>query len=179
LACCPRLYAWTSGPLGGDYQTALQAGLKLLYASGDPSKIQSACKDPDLGWQDEQALYVHRDLLERLPPVLQAYVGCATTLLGDMEQVDVIKIHKASEKVTFLTYDDFEGKPIPELQRRVKVNLRTRRVETFNHSQSGQCLYFKERFVRLDHPRFAEMKAFSTKLRKLGITDQILAAHEK
>ena len=104
---------------------------------------------------------------------VRAYVGCATTLFGDVEQADLIKIHKASGKVTFLAYDDFEGKPLPELQRRVKVNLRTRWVETFNHSQSGQCLYFKERFVSPDHPRMEEMQAFSAKLRKLGITEQV------
>lgn len=157
----------------GDYQRALKAGLELLYAAGNPNEIGLACRELKLGWQDEQALYVHRSLLERLPPVLQAYVGCATTLFGDVEQADVIKIHKASGKVTFLAYDDFEGKLLPELQRRVKVNLRTRWVETFSHSQSGQCLYFKERFVSPDHPRMKQMQAFSTKLRKLNIKEQV------
>ncbi len=159
----------------GDYGKALKAGLELLYAAGDPRKITSACADLKAGWQDEQALYVHQSLLEKLPPVLRAYVGCATTLFGDVDQADLIKIHKASGKVTFLSYDDFEGKPLPELQLRVKVNLRTRWVETFNHSQSGQCLYFKERFVSPEHPRLDEMRAFSARLGKLGITDQLAA----
>jgi hypothetical protein len=100
-------------------------------------------------------------------------VGCATALFGDLSQTDVIKLHKASGKVTFLGYDDFEGKPLPELRNRIKVNLRTRWVQVFDHSADGQLLYFKERFLGTNHPRRIEMEAFSFKLRKLGITEQV------
>jgi hypothetical protein len=82
----------------------------------------------------------------------------------------LVKVHKASGKVTFLVYDDFEGKPLPELQHRIKVNLRTRWVQAFDHRGSGQLLYFKERFLAPDHPGIEEMTTFSAKLRKLGIT---------
>jgi len=156
-----------------NYTRALEKGLELLYAAGDPGEIELACEGLDLGWQDEQALYAHRNLIETLPPVLRAYVGCATTLFGDISQADIVKIHKSSGKVTFLAYDDFEGKNLPELQHRTKVNLRTRWVETFDHSQSGQCLYFKERFLRHDHPAMERMKTFSAKLRKLGISEEV------
>jgi hypothetical protein len=84
-----------------------------------------------------------------------------------------VKIHKASGKVTFLVYDDFDGKALPELQHRIKVNLRTRWVQAFDHRGSGQLLYFKERFLGYDYPRLEEMAAFSAKLRKLGITEQV------
>ena len=157
----------------GNYTRALEKGLELLYAAGDPGEIELACEDLKLGWQDEQALYVHRGLLERLPPVLRAYVGCATALFGDVAQADVIKIHKASGKVTFLVYDDFEGKPLPELQHRIKVNLKTRWVQAFDHREAGQLLYFKERFVAPDDPGLEEMAEFSAKLRKRGISDQV------
>jgi hypothetical protein len=84
-----------------------------------------------------------------------------------------VKIHKASGKVTFLVYDDYEGKPLPELQHRIKVNLKTRWVQAFDHRGSGQLLYFKERFLSPDHPRLGEMAAFSLKLRKLGVTEPV------
>jgi hypothetical protein len=157
----------------GNYTRALEKGLELLYAAGDPGEIELACEDLKLGWQDEQALYVHRVLLDRLPGVLRAYVGCATALFGDVAQADVIKIHKASGKVTFLVYDDFEGKALPALQHRIKVNLKSRWVQAFDHREAGQLLYFKERFLAPDHPRTGEMAAFSAKLRKLGISEQI------
>lgn len=131
----------------GNYRRALEKGLELLYAAGDPGEIELACEDLKLGWQDEQALYLHRSLLEQLPPVLRAYVGCATALFGDVQQADVIKLHKASGKVTFLIYDDFENKPLPELRARIKVNLRTRWVQMFDHTGQNQLLAKKERFL--------------------------------
>ncbi len=133
----------------GNYTRALDKGLELLFAAGDTGEIELACEDLKLGWQDDQALYVHRSVLDMLPGVLRAYVGCATALFGDVSQADVIKLHKASGKVTFLVYDDFEGKPLPQLQQRIKVNLRTRWVQVFDHSAEGQLLYFKERFLQL------------------------------
>lgn len=156
----------------GNYTVALEKGVELLFAAGDTGEIELACEDLKVGWQDEQALFFHRSVLDELPPVLRAYVGCATALFGDVSQTDVVKLHKSSGKVTFLGYDDFEGKPLPELRHRIKVNLRTRWVQVFDHSAEGQLLFFKERFLSPNHPSRAEMEAFSTKLRKLGLSDK-------
>jgi DNA phosphorothioation-associated putative methyltransferase len=163
---------WDIRTFFGNYTRALEKGIELLYAAGDPGEIELACEELEVGWQDEQALFLHRSLLNELPPVLRAYVGCATSLFGDVAQADVIKLHKASGKVTFLAYDDFEGRPLPELRRRIKVNLKTRWVQVFDHSAEGQLLYFKERLVSREHPRMGEMQAFSAKVRRLGIPEQ-------
>lgn len=163
----------------GNYTSALEKGMELLYAAGDTGEIELACEELKLGWQDEQALYIHRSVLDELPPVLRAYVGCATALFGDVSQTDVIKLHKGSGKVTFLGYDDFEGKPLPELRNRIKVNLRTRWVQVFDHSADGQLLFFKERFVASNHLQRAEMEAFGAKLRKLGLSDTVLMGPTK
>jgi hypothetical protein len=163
---------WDIRQFFGNYTRALEKGIELLYAAGDSGEIELACEELAMGWQDDQALYIHRSLLNELPPVLRAYVGCATSLFGDVAQADVIKLHKVSGKATFLVYDDFEGKLLPELRQRIKVNLRTRWVQVFDHSAEGQLLYFKERFVSPDHPRFGEMQAFSAKVRKLGFAQQ-------
>jgi len=163
----------------GNYTVALQKGIELLYAAGDTGEIELACEELKVGWQDEQALYIHRSVLDELPPVLRAYVGCATALFGDVSQTDVIKLHKTSGKVTFLGYDDFEGKPLPELRHRIKVNLRTRWVQVFDHSADGQLLYFKERFLGANHPHRAEMEAFSAKVRILGVSDAVLMGPKK
>ena len=96
-----------------------------------------------------------------------------------MSQADIIKLHKASGKATFLAYDDFEGKPLPELRQRIKVNLRTRWVQVFDHSADGQLLYFKERFVSANHPRRAEMTTFAAKLKKLGLSEAVMLGPTK
>jgi hypothetical protein len=153
----------------GNYTRALEKGLELLYAAGDPGEIKLACEELKLGWQDEQALYVHRSVLDTLPPLLRVYVGCASLLYGDINQADIIKLHKASGKVTFLVYDDFSEKNLPELQQRIKVNLRSRWVQVFDHSGSGQLLYFKQRYVGPDYPDLDQLAKFASKLSKLGI----------
>jgi len=170
---------WDIREFFGNYTRALEKGIELLYAAGDTGEIELACEELKVGWQDEQALYLHRSVLDELPPVLRAYVGCATALFGDVSQADIIKLHKASGKATFLVYDDFEGKPLPELRQRIKVNLRTRWVQVFDHSADGQLLYFKERFVGANHPRRSEMAAFSAKLKKLGLSETVMLGPTK
>jgi DNA phosphorothioation-associated putative methyltransferase len=163
----------------GNYQAALSKGLELLYAAGDPGEIELACENLNIGWQDKQALYFHKSLLIALPGVLRAYVGCALALFGDIQQADLVKLHKASGKVTFLKYDDFENKQVPELQQRIKVNLRNRWVEAFDYSLEGQLLYYKERFVAVEHPRRSEMESFSARLRDLGIPTEMAQGPKK
>jgi hypothetical protein len=162
---------WDIREFFGNYTRALEKGIELLYAAGDTGEIELACEELKVGWQDEQALYIHRSLLPELPPVLRAYVGCATALFGDVSQADVIKLHKASGKATFLVYDDFEGKALPELHHRIKVNLRTRWVQVFDHSKDGQLLCYKERLLSRTHPQRPAMEKFSVKLRKLGVPE--------
>lgn len=170
---------WDIREFFGNYTRALEKGMELLYAAGDTGEIELACEELKVGWQDEQALYLHRSLLDELPPVLRAYVGCATALFGDVSQADIIKLHKSSGKATFLVYDDFEGKRLPELRQRIKVNLRTRWVQVFDHTADGQLLYFKERFLSANHPFRAEMTAFSAKLQKLGLSEAALLGPTK
>ena len=138
----------------GDLPTAQAKARDPLFAAGDPGEIELACEGLDIGWQDEDSLIIHRSLLDQLPPILRIYVHCAAHRYGDPAQADLIKIHKHSGKVTFQHYDDFDGKPLPELQTRIKVNLRNLFVEVFDHSKGPkiQLLYFKERFLAKDHP---------------------------
>ena len=153
----------------GDYGRGLDAGVELLFASGDTDELEIACEETKIGWQDEQALYAHVSLLKELPPVLRAYVACAETLYGDAAQADIVKLHKSSGKVTFLIYDDFAGRKLPHLRLRIKVNLRSRWVQVYDHSQDGQLLCFKERFLRPDHPDREKMAEVSAVLQRIGM----------
>src|SRR4029077_13534387 len=130
-----------------------------------------ALSELDYGFFDRDQMHFtfHRSLLPKLPPIVRVYVGCGSIRYGNLEEADLIKVHVKSRKLTFLIYDDFEGKPLPELQQRIKVNLRTRFVEVFDHSSLGQLLYFKERFLPSNHPGRATMINFSAKLRRLDL----------
>lgn len=156
----------------GDYKKGLQEGLNLLFASGDPDEIDLACEDLEIGWQDHQALYVHSSLLTRLPPILRLFVGCATQLYGDVGEADIIKLHRRSGKITFLTYDDFFGKRLPELKLRIKVDLRNLFVSVFDHSGQGQLLFYKERYLPPEHEEQENLCIYSKKLQKIGIDER-------
>jgi DNA phosphorothioation-associated putative methyltransferase len=157
----------------GDLSSAQTRARDLLFAAGDPGEIDIACEGVDVGWQDEDSLMIHRSLLGELPPILRIYVHCAACRYGDPSQADVIKIHKHSGKITFQHYDDFDGKPLPELQTRIKVNLRNLFVEVFDHAKGPriQLLYFKERFVGQTYAGRPAMEKFSAKLSKLGLDE--------
>jgi DNA phosphorothioation-associated putative methyltransferase len=160
----------------GDLRAAQAKARELLFAAGDAGEIELACQGVDVGWQDEEALIIHRTLIGQLPPLLRIYIQCAAQRYGDPEQADLIKIHKHSGKVTFQHYDDFEGKPLPELRTRIKVNLRNLFVSVFDHSKGPkrQLLYFKERFVAKNHPNISTMAKFSAKLRRLGFAEETI-----
>jgi DNA phosphorothioation-associated putative methyltransferase len=159
----------------GDLKRAHSKARDLLFAAGDPDEIELACEDVGVGWQEADALYIYRDLLGRLPPILRLYVASAAVRYGDPEAADIIKLHKRSGKVTFLVYDDFLGKPLPELRIRVKVNLRTLFVQVFEYppSTESQLLYFKERYLAPNHPGIERMKTFAAKLRRFNLSESM------
>jgi hypothetical protein len=105
----------------GNYQRALQQGLELLYAAGDPGEVELACEELKLGWQDEQALYVHRSIVDTLPGVLRAYVGCATALFGDLAQAAGHE-HRQKAKPMFL--DLPEVQTLAELRWQLRIFAR-------------------------------------------------------
>jgi len=153
----------------GGYRNGLEESRRLLFEMGKPGRVEELCNETSFGIFDHKALYFHRSLISRLHPVLRIMVGCAEMLYGDMDQADIIKIHKQSGKVTALIYDDFENKSLPELQLRVKINLRTQAADLFDHQQSdewGQLLYFKEQYVTQEHPQYNKWKDYSKKLQK-------------
>lgn len=138
----------------GTYTQAQNEAKSLLFAVGDPEQVAQAADAISQGVLDEQALYIHRSLLDGLPPLLRVYVGCASVLYGTLEDVDIIKIHKRSRKVTFLRYEQFERRRFPALLERAKVSLRERKVEYFDYAdrEDRQLLYNKDLYVAEDHP---------------------------
>ncbi len=155
----------------GGYKRGLEEGISLLFSAGNPETITKLCDETPVGYHTAQALFIHHSLLPDLHPILRIYVGCAELLAGDLREIDLIKLHKRSGKVSLLRYDDFEGAPLPELIERIKVNLKQQSVDIFDHqsSERQELLYFKERYVALEHPNREVWEAFSIKLQLLGL----------
>jgi DNA phosphorothioation-associated putative methyltransferase len=155
----------------GGHKKGREEAMGLLFAAGNPEIVTQLCDEARSGHKTEQALFIHRSLLPELHPILRIYVGCAEMLAGDIKDTDLIKLHKRSGKVSLLRYDDFEGNPLPELAERIKVDLRRQTVKVFDHRSTEQqeVLYFKERYVGIDHPNREVWEEFGRRLQLLGL----------
>ncbi len=161
----------------GKYSTVSEESKRILYSAADTGRILKACEESVVrlgcGFMEPgHSLTLHRSLLSELPPLLQVYVGCATQLYGDIDDIDLVKIHTTSGKVSLLEFDDFVGLPIPSLRRRTKINLRRLQVDVFRYDPDGDFLptplLLKSRFMRDGFPKFKEQSAFDDQLHRLA-----------
>lgn len=146
----------------GSYKKACDQADDLLFQAGDPDAIDEACKRSPIGKLLPNALYIHEAALESLEPILRVYEGCARAYLGEIEDTNILKLHRFSGKVSYLAYPDFEKDPHPTLLRSVKLNLRSRELDCYDYSESDNppILHRKETFLPADHPlreRFAKL----------------------
>jgi DNA phosphorothioation-associated putative methyltransferase len=146
----------------GTYARASEEANALLFSVGRPEVIDAACRrsvqprpgEGENGGQGdsplrpislspslhshpfclvENALLVRRDALDRLEPVLRVYEGCARAVLGEVEEANVVKLHRYSGKVTYLQCDGLDS-PAPTVRLRIKVTLPRLAVDVFDYS---------------------------------------------
>lgn len=194
LPICTSLPGTAHRHRGTPFQDA--SAIKRLGASGEIVLLALSDGAGSASHADVGAQTVVRHWLESFTGLLQYCPNPATvlaenaattlhTLLANIRnsaESDALAFEVSpsnfshSGKITFQHYDDFDGKPLPELRTRIKVNLRTLLVEVFDHSEGPriQLLYFKERFVGKTHPGRSGMEKFSSKLRKLGLNESTI-----
>jgi DNA phosphorothioation-associated putative methyltransferase len=178
---------WSHLPIGlqrdiraffGTYSKAYAEADELLFKAGDPTAIDDACKRSVVGKLLPDDLYVHRDALDHLAPVLRIYEGCGRAYLGEVEGANIIKIHRRSGKLSYLSYPKFEEDPHPTLLRSIRVNLRTRQIDStdYAHSNNPPVLHRKETFLPSDHhlkAKFSRLTEQEEKQRLLEDTSRI------
>jgi DNA phosphorothioation-associated putative methyltransferase len=160
----------------GDYRTAQASGLRLLLDAADPAQLLEACQRAStagLGWlEDEHSLQLHVSMVDRLPALLRAYVACGLILWDATSEVQLVKIHVGSGKLTLMEFDDFDTSPIPLLRRRIKVNVRKLDYDLFEYGTREHpkpLLYRKSRYLHEDYPGYAEQLAFDEALEATDI----------
>jgi len=139
----------------GDYKAACLNADRLLLACGDPAIILVNARSSKAGKQTPSALYIHRNALGELPPVLQVYEGCARVLSGTVEQANLIKLSVIEPQVSYLTYPRFDRDAHPTLASAVTVNLRRLSVEwrDYSRSENPPLLHRKEEFLSTSDPK--------------------------
>ncbi len=161
----------------GDYRAATDDGHQLLFSLSNIENIGNACHeaaDHGIGWlEDSESLQLHTSLVEQLPPILRTYINCGTVLYGDVSNADLIKIHIRSGKLTLMKFDDFDGKALPKMTQRIKLNLRRQDLDVFDYGDAypAPYLYRKSRFINEEFPYYAEQLAFEESLESLDMFD--------
>lgn len=161
----------------GDYKNAIATATSLLYQISKVELIATTCleaTEQGLGYLDDDgALHLNSCIVEQLPALLRIYIGCATLLYGDIEQIDLIKIHSQSGKLSLMRYNDFENEALPSLLERVKINLREQIFDLFQYGDEFQptYLYFKSRYINEEFPNYAEQINFDEQLQSLNLFD--------
>ncbi len=142
------------------YKNACEAADALLFEAGDSEMIDAACQRATLGRLTSNALYLHRSAVSSLEPVLRVFEGCARAYLGDVDDANVVKMHRFSGKVSYLAVPKFENTPHPPVRRTIKLSLRNLFLQCIDHTENKNPLLLdqKEKMLEADHPwreRFA------------------------
>ncbi len=157
----------------GSYRTACERADILLFRAGDPDAIDKACQQSQIGQLVDNALILHRSALEHLQPLLRIYEGCARALVGEIEDANVIKLHRLSGKVSYITYPNFEADAHPAMRERVKVTLPSLSIDFFDYRKwdDPPILYRKDELLLPGDPQIPKFSKLSRAEEKYGILD--------
>ncbi len=160
------------------YQDALSEATELLFSVGKPQLLYEHCtgfheKTSRGLLVDNHSYTIHRNDVELLPAPLRVYIGCATQLYGDLDSVDLIKIHIRSAKVSLMRYDDFEEKALPLLVERIKIKMREQEIDFFDYGDEfePQPLYLKSRYINEAFVNYKKQTSFDKKISNLKMID--------
>jgi DNA phosphorothioation-associated putative methyltransferase len=146
------------------YQAACELADALLFSAGHVPSLHRLCQESKVGKLTPSALYVHESALPQLAPVLRIYEGCARAFIGSVEGANLIKMHRDSPRVSYLSYPDFDEDPHPSLRASLLVELQTFRMDLRHYDQVANppVLHRKEEFVAAEYPlreKFARLTA--------------------
>ncbi|MFA0035454.1 DNA phosphorothioation-associated putative methyltransferase [Vibrio sp. 10N.261.52.A1] len=157
-----------------DYKTAINLAGELLFAIADTDLIQQQCEKahnqlPASLLNEGHSLILHRDFIDELPLLLRVYVGAGLQMYGELdEEIDLIKIHITSGKLTLTAYDDFE-KSVPFLVERIKIKMAEQDIDFFDYvnEERRPPLLNKHLYMSTEHENYKKQQSFDKRLAKL------------
>lgn len=160
------------------YRDLKEAADGLMESLTKTDQIQSAVVEfTESGnpcFYDGRGLHIHKAFVTELPVLLRAYIGCALQLYGDLEPIDLIKIHVESGKLSLMGYDNFDSSPLPLLRERIKVSLWNLRVDYFDYVDEfvPTPLYQKSNFIDESFADYEKQRSFDEKLELYGFSPE-------
>ena len=119
------------------YSHLKQLSDELLFAAGDAERVAQLCEAAPAGVNTADGYFVARRDLPALDPTLQIYARLGELFSGDLDRVDVIKVHKASPRLSLFSLTDVR-EALPRLKSRVKIDLQSQQVRFFDHSTNAE-----------------------------------------
>lgn len=163
----------------GNFKELQNESYQLLHNLADTSALQAAVDEVvtepiPAFYEEARSLTIHKSQLDHLPVILRAYVGSAQQLYGDLEPIDLIKLHIHTGKVSFLGYDGFADQPIAHLRERIKVDLWKLQVDYFDYGEEfkPRPLYWKSMFIDESFECYKKQKSFDEKLDLYGLAPE-------
>jgi DNA phosphorothioation-associated putative methyltransferase len=101
------------------------------------------------------------------------YEGCARAYLGEIDGANLIKLDRHSSQDSYRVYPDFDTDPHPSLLRSIKLNLRTREIESTDYAASANppVLHRKETFLLPDDPCRPKFDRLTRQEERAGLLD--------
>ncbi len=119
------------------YSDAITEATEILYSVASTKIIEKACQSAyetlNCGLMEKgHSFTFHKKYIGDCPKELRIYIGCATQLYGDLDEIQLIKAHITSGKVSLMGYDNWD-KTTPLLRERIKIKLREQNVDFFDY----------------------------------------------
>lgn len=157
-----------------DYKTAINLAAELLFAIADTELINKQCEKahqqlPASLLNEGHSLILHRDYIDDLPLLLRVYVGAGLQMYGELdEEIDLIKIHITSGKLTLTAYDNFENS-VPFLVERIKIKMAEQDIDFFDYVDEKRRppLLNKHLYMTGEHENYKKQLSFNKRLAKL------------
>ena len=159
------------------HKVALHQAKELLFDIANIEKISSECIKANkelpasklaLESGKPHSLTLHKNFIDELSPLLRVYVYSALQLYGELEDIQLVKIHITSGKVTLLGYEGFDDSPLPQLKERVKIKMSDQDVDFFDYIVESRrpVLLDKIEYIDESFGDYKKQKAFNKRLSK-------------
>ncbi|WP_438863894.1 DNA phosphorothioation-associated putative methyltransferase [Neptunicella sp.] len=158
-----------------NYTTAQNEAKTLLFSIADIESISEECLSAKeylpaskLDFEDNtpHSLTFHKKFLDLLSSTLRIYVYAGLQLYGELDDIQLIKIHITSGKLTLLGYSGFDDTPLPQLTERVKIKMVDQDVDFFDYINESKrpLLVNKVDYIEGSFKDFKKQKAFNKRL---------------
>jgi DNA phosphorothioation-associated putative methyltransferase len=155
----------------GSYRQACLLSDLLLLEVGNLDKIANLCCNSPIGKQLKNSLAIHLSALDKLPPLLRAYEGCASRVYGRLENANIIKFYYNKPKISYLYYPEFDAVAHPILQTTMEIDLKTLAIlyNDLSEHSNPPILHRKDSLVASDYPYYENFYRLTCQEEKLGL----------